>query len=122
MENLNYDHQCVLFHANILVVVVAADIAARGSRRNRTERSVWVFSLLRQRQERGVWNSVIPDLVQGTGRTIDATFSNFFRIDERCFEDILSKCGPAITRQDTHLRPAGCTFTDPCLLPAVLFL
>jgi hypothetical protein len=89
---------------------------------------VWVSNLLRQRQERGVWNSVIPDLVQGTGRRIAGTFSNFFRIDERCFEDILSKVGPAITRQDTHLRPAipaaqrlavtlrylatGCTFTE----------
>lgn len=59
VENFD-DNECVLVHANMLVVV----IAARGSRRTRRERSVWVSALLRQRQQRGVWNSVIPDLVQ----------------------------------------------------------
>ena len=112
----------------ILLIIVICAATAKLKRDSRAGR-LWVSPLLRRRQERGVWNSIIPDLVgqPGAGRVL-GTFSYYFRMDTTCFEDILSKISPVIARQDNHLRQAippaqrlavtlrylatGCSFTE----------
>lgn len=124
------DPDDVVTAANLLVVIIvaAATIMTRRTslRRRHGNRRVWVTTLLSQRNNRGSWNALIPDLeFHGNQR---GTFTNYFRMNEDCFQVLLNKVAPLITHQDTVMRPAippqqrlavtlrylasGCTFTE----------
>ena len=88
-----------------LVIITVAISRVKKNRRIRkinARRRIWVTTLLKDRDTRGVWNSIIPDLEPG--RRIRGSFSNYFRMDEGCFEDLLAKVGPVIQRQQTNMR------------------
>lgn len=119
-----------LVAANLLTVIIAATLtlANRQRRHGRRPRSVWVSRLLSQRDTRGVWHNIIPHLETVTGSRVRGTFSNYFRMDEACFQELLTRVSPLIRRTDTVMRPAilpqqrlavtlrylatGCSFTD----------
>ena len=62
--------------------------------------------LLQKRDDKGAYNSVVPDFQAELGKRNLGTFSNHFRMDEVCFENLLTKVAPLIVRKDPHFRKA----------------
>ena len=134
MENGNSDSDCVIAAALTVIIASTVAIVARNRRRRGIRRrqpiprTVWVSPLLQGRDQRGAWNSVIPDLNYSRISRNRGTFRNFFRMNEDLFQMLLEKVGPTIARQNTHMRRAvtpeqrlavtlrylatGCTYTD----------
>ena len=106
------DDQIMLLESISMVIVAASLVILTRNRRRRRRRmqraprSVWVSTLLRGRDTRGAWNSIVPDLQHSPGLRVIGTFSNYLRMNERCFELLLSKVSPFITRTDTVMRQA----------------
>ena len=107
-------------------MLITASTMAASEISNRQPRSVWVSRLLQQRDHQGIWTSMVPDLL--TGNRLRGTFANYFRMDETCFEQLLTQIAPVIRRQDTQFRRSvspqqrlavtlrylatGCSFTE----------
>uniref|UniRef100_A0A9J7XNE0 DDE Tnp4 domain-containing protein n=1 Tax=Cyprinus carpio carpio TaxID=630221 RepID=A0A9J7XNE0_CYPCA len=68
--------------------------------RRRRRRSVWVHDILQARQQLGEYHRLVQEL-----RLDDGRFQRYFRLDRDQFDNLLSKVGPRIVRQDTsYLR------------------
>ena len=92
----------------LLTVIISLCLTrnAELGRRRRSNRSVWILTLLGQKEARGTWNAVIPDLQAGLGSRRIGTFSNFIRMDGNCFVESMRRVAPLIRRRDTQLRQA----------------
>ncbi|KAK7175588.1 hypothetical protein R3I93_002497 [Phoxinus phoxinus] len=69
--------------------------------RRRRRRSVWVHDILQARQQLGEYHRLVQEL-----RLDDSRFQQYFRLDRSQFDNLLSKVGPRIGRQDTNYRRA----------------
>ncbi|KAI2647457.1 nuclease HARBI1 [Labeo rohita] len=69
--------------------------------RRRRRRSVWVHEILQARQQLGEYHRLVQEL-----RLDDDRFQRYFRLDREQFDNLLSKVGPRIARQDTSYRHA----------------
>ncbi|KAK7162422.1 hypothetical protein R3I93_006656 [Phoxinus phoxinus] len=69
--------------------------------RSRRRRSVWVHDILQARQQFGEYHRLVQEL-----RLDDSRFQQYFRLDRNQFDNLLSKVGPRIERQDTNYRRA----------------
>ncbi|RXN04065.1 nuclease HARBI1 [Labeo rohita] len=65
--------------------------------RRRRRRSVWVHEILQARQQLGEYHRLVQEL-----RLDDDRFQRYFRLDREQFDNLLSKVGPRIARQDTN--------------------
>ncbi|KAK0139803.1 Protein ALP1-like [Merluccius polli] len=80
------------------VSVVAALLHVRRRRRVRLH---WVHPILRTRNQRGEFHSLVQEL-----RLDSLRFEQYFRMPPEYFDELLSKVGPLITRADTSFRSA----------------
>ena len=72
----------------------------RRQRRGRQRRRHWVREWLLRRQELGQYHRLMPEL-----RAEDPTsFVNFLRVPPEMFDELLTRVGPRITKQDTFYR------------------
>ena len=51
----------------LLTEIISLCLTRNAELRRRSNRSVWVSTLLGQKEARGTWNAVIPDLQAGLG-------------------------------------------------------
>ncbi|KAK0133604.1 Protein ALP1-like [Merluccius polli] len=80
------------------VSVVAALLHGRGRRRYRLH---WVHPILRTRNQRGEYHSLVQEL-----RLNSLLFEQYFRMPPEYFDELLGKVGPLITRADTFFCSA----------------
>ena len=65
-----------------------------------TNRQTWVKPWIANRLEFGAYHALVSEL-----RTRDeVSYRNFLRMDLASFEELLSKVGPLIRKQDTKMR------------------
>ena len=81
-------------------IVIAIAIARR--RRKRRNRKVWVRDWIRDRPKQGAYHQLLQELRLSDARS----YSNFLRMDQATFDELLSKVGPLITYKDTFMRKA----------------
>lgn len=64
-----------------------------------TKKRVWVHPINAQREEKGIYHTLVQEL-----RLDDGRHKQYFRMGKASFDHILSLIGPSITKQDTQFR------------------
>lgn len=67
--------------------------------RKSKRRRVWVHDILQRRRQLGEYHHLIQEL-----RLDDGRFQRYFRLTVSQFEDLLTRIGAKISRQDTNYR------------------
>ena len=70
-------------------------------RRQQRQRIHWVHPIHRLRRTHGEFHRLVQEL-----RLDNYQFQRYFRLSVEQFDDLLSRVGPGITRQDTVMREA----------------
>jgi len=84
------------------VILMAIILLLKRRRKRRINRKVWQMSWIGRRREKGVFHTLVQELI-----TEDKpTYKRYFRLDERLFKYVLENVGSAIYKQDTHMRQA----------------
>jgi hypothetical protein len=89
------EKKIVVASATILCILVE-----KRQRRRKEEKRVWTRPWIFMREQHGAYHCLLQEL-----RLWDKpSYTNFLRMDEAAFEELLQKVGPLITKQDTHMR------------------
>lgn len=91
----------VIVQRKVAALVIAAIVLKRRRKQNKKKR-MWARNWIRNRETENTTQNLIRDLrndgVNG--------FETFFRISPDQFDELLSKVGPFIAKQDTKMRKA----------------
>lgn len=67
----------------------------------RKSRRVWVHEINTQRNEKGLYHTLVQEL-----RLDNERHSQYFRMDKDSFDHLLELISPSLTKQDTQMRDA----------------
>ena len=82
------------------VCCLALALYARKRKRNPIKKREWVKPWIREREDYGAYDGLMTDL----SITDPAGFQNFIRMSVNDFEQLVSKIGPLVFKQNSHRR------------------